>query len=98
MLKIKVKTAGFFIDKPNLIEILVDEKSPAAEYIDSSGMRKILTILDLYNLKRFPHFKNDIDDPEDQVTGETFEDWMFEKYVRPDPRCNRIIEIEYVLT
>tara|TARA_R110000868_G_scaffold410415_1_gene698390 strand:- start:52 stop:351 length:300 start_codon:yes stop_codon:yes gene_type:complete len=75
---------GFFVNKPRIFNIEMDEDDIAMEKKnETTGKHEKLKIGQLYSIfSRKQDYIRDASDPEDHITPEYFEMWFYEKFIK----------------
>ena len=105
MIEATIKYSGTFIDRPNVIKILIAEDTVAAEKPLVNGKTERLTAGDLYRVFWLKHgYVQSIDtdlnvdpeiNPDNDILPHHFELWFKKRYLEGKNYCERIISIDY---
>lgn len=98
MLRAVVKTTGYFIDKPRLSSILIENEDEIAIRRKNPETNKIeqFTIRELFDSfsKNSSYVRNE-GDKEQPITPDLFPTWFNNRYVRGKPIESSLIDIKY---
>ncbi len=96
MIKATVRLSTMFVDRPKIVEIMLNEHDFAVEYMDGFGIKQRITIGQLYTMyKNGSVYYQDSRELDEQITPGMFEEWFYHKYLNEKGMSQRVLSIEY---